>query len=305
MTQIEDLLDRINAEHGTGFRLKGRYAEGENQGAYAVEDALGAPFVLKWQPQPTMLSRLERARAVTDRLASLAVPAPRYLLIGNFPEGTTYWLQTALPGSPPPHLRLSLKQLQQLLDFNERQAEQALSAEQDWSWYVRAVVFVGESGWADTLRYYSPATRALLAQLEEVTAGRETCVSRTTDLVHGDLALTNVLVVKDEVTGIVDWDAAGCGDRALDLSKLLFYSYESESYESEPVRRLLWQRIIALSGRDALVVYLAYNILAQLDWSIRHHSPAAVEGWVTKALVILEDVKRMLGGVAGGHKGVR
>ncbi len=237
---VQDLLGRINAEHGTGFRLKGRYALGENQGAYAVEDASGAPLVLKWQAQPSMLSRLERARAVTDRLATLAVLVPRYLLIGTFPEGTTYWVQTALPGSPPAPLHLSLEHARQLLDLNERQAGQALSSEQDWSWYVRAAVFAGESGWSDTLQQHSPETRALLSRLEGITAGKETCVSRTTDLVHGDLALTNVLVVGNTVTGVVDWDAAGCGDRALDLSKLLFYSYELEPvYEHEPVRTLL------------------------------------------------------------------
>lgn len=283
---VQDLLGRINAKHGTGFRLKGRYALGENQGAYAIEDALGAPLVLKWQALPEMLSRLERARAVTDRLATLAVPVPRYLLIGTFPEGTTYWLQTALPGSPPAPLHLSLEHVRQLLDLNERQAGQALSSEQDWSWYVRAAVFAGESGWSDTLQQHSPETRALLLRLEGVTAGKETCVSRTTDLVHGDLALTNVLVVGDTVTGIVDWDAAGCGDRALDLSKLLFYSYEHE-----PVRTLLWRRLSAVSGPDALVVYLAYNILAQLDWSIRHHSPVAVRGWVAKASFILKEIE--------------
>ena len=291
MNHTEALLERVNAEHGTAFKLMGRYAQGENQGAYAVADASGAPLVLKWQATTAMLSRLERARAVTDRLVTLAVPAPRYHLIGSFPEGTTYWLQTALPGNPPADLRLSLEHARQLLELNDRQAGQALTAEQDWSEYVRAVVFEGESGWADTLRGHSPETRALLGRLERVTAGREASVSRTGDLVHGDLSLGNVLVVGEQVTGIVDWDAAGCGDRALDLSKLLFYSYESyKSYENGSVRSLLRERITDVSGVDALVVYLAYNILAQLDWSIHHHSPEAVTGWIAVASLILHEV---------------
>lgn len=288
MMDTRDLLERINAKHGTEFRLKERYAQGENQGAYAVADALGVPLVLKWQPQPSMLSHLERARAVTDRLVTLAAPVPRYLLIGTFPDGATYWLQTALPGSPPS--RLDLQQLHQLLIWNERQAGQALSAEQDWSWYVRAVVFAGESGWTDSLRNYSSKTRALLCDLEQVTAGKETCVSRTSDLVHGDLGPSNVLVAEGEVTGIVDWDAAGCGDRALDLSKLLFYSYEHKPIH-KLIQSLLRERIATMSGRDALVVYLVYNILAQLDWSIHHHSRGVVDEWVAKASFILKDMK--------------
>ena len=294
MNHTEALLERVNAEHGTAFKLLERYAQGENQGAYAVADASGAPLVLKWQATTEMLSRLERARGVAERLVKLGVPAPRYHLIGSFPEGTTYWLQTALPGGPPADLRLSLEHARQLLALNDQQAGQALSAEQDWSGYVRAVVFAGESGWADTLRGHSSKTRALLGRLERVTVGREDGVSRTGDLVHGDLALGNVLVVGEQVTGIVDWDAAGCGDRALDLSKLLFYSYENQSMrellENRPIRELLWRHIMNISGPDALVVYLAYNILAQLDWSIRHHSPEAVTGWVAVASLILHEV---------------
>ncbi len=292
MEKIEALLERINAKHSTSFRLKGRYAQGENQGAYAVEDPSGLPFVLKWQAHPDMLSRLKRARTVTDRLVTLKVPAPRYQLIDTFPEGTTYWLQTALSGSPPADLRLSLEHVRQLLDLNERQAGQALSPEQDWSWYVRAVVFAGESGWTETLRRHSTTTRALLPQIEEVTVGKEASVSRTTDLVHGDLAISNVLVVGDVVTGTVDWDAAGCGDRALDLSKLLFYSYENGN---GAIRAPLWERIVTISGRDTLVVLLVYNILAQLDWDIRHHTQAAVDARVAMAELILADVRRLLG----------
>ena len=288
---VPTLLGRINYQHGTNLKLKGRYAQGENQGAYAVEDASGAPFVLKWQATTAMLSRLERARLIADRLVERGGPAPRYGRRGSVPEGTTYWLQTALPGNPPADLRLSLEHAQQLLELNERQAGQAVSAEQDWSWYVRRVVFAGESGWADTLQRHSPETRALLGRLVRVTAGREASVSRTGDLVHGDLALGNVLVVGRQVTGLVDWDAAGCGDRALDLSKLLFYSYENlPTYENRPVQDVLRERIADISGPDALVVYLVYNILAQLDWSIHHHSRVAVAGWVAKASAILEEL---------------
>lgn len=283
--EIKDLLERISDLRGDSYRLKGRYAEGENHGAYAVEDASGTPLVLKWMIRPDSVARLERARMVTERIRILGVPAPRYTLIDTLSEGVTYWLQTTLRGQPP--ARLSVEQIHQLLVWNGRQAGQALSPEQDWSWYVRAVVFAGKSGWKDSLRDYSSETRTVLAGLEQVTAGKEVSVSRTGDLVHGDLVPGNVLVAEGKVTGIVDWDAAGCGDRALDLSKLLFYSYGHAS-----IRSLLRQHIAAISGPDALTVYLAYNILAQLDWAIRHHTPAAVEEWIIKASFVLADIER-------------
>ena len=284
---IGDLLDQISDLRGRSYRLKGRYAAGENHGAYAVKDASGTLLVLKWmiRPDSVALARLERARRVTERMRTTGVPVPCYTLIDTLPEGVTYWLQTTLPGQPP--ARLSVEQIHQLLIWNERQAGQALSAEQDWSWYVRAVVFAGKSGWKDSLRDYSAETRAVLSGLEQVTAGKEAGVPRTGDLVHGDLVPGNVLVAEGKVTGIVDWDAAGCGDRALDLSKLLFYSYEHTL-----IRSLLRQRIATMSGADALTVYLAYNILAQLDWAIRHHTRAAVEEWVVKTSFILADIRR-------------
>jgi Phosphotransferase enzyme family len=42
------------------------------------------------------------------------------------------------------------------------------------------------------------------------------------DVVHGDLNLSNVLARDGVITGIVDWDHAGVGSRALDLTSLLF-----------------------------------------------------------------------------------
>jgi aminoglycoside phosphotransferase (APT) family kinase protein len=71
---------------------------------------------------------------------------------------------------------------------------------------------------------------------------------------------TICLWLGDRVSGIVDWDAAGSGDRSLDLSKLLFYAYDDSA-----IRADVCARIITISGRAALDILLAYNILAQLD----------------------------------------
>jgi aminoglycoside phosphotransferase (APT) family kinase protein len=282
--QVESLLEQINARHGVRFQLRGRCEGGENQGAWAVVDAVGTPFVLKWHRRPDRLGGLERARRITDYLRSCGSPVPAYQLMGALPDGMTYWLQTALPGAPahdlnPDHVR-------QLLAINELQAGQALSAEQDWSAYVRAVVYAGESGWADSLEAHSPETQAVLARLRRLAAGKETYPLRTDDIAHGDMGLGNLLVDGDVVTGIIDWDAAGCGDRSLDLSKLLY-----GAYRNEPVRRQLQDQIVALSGRRALEIYLAYNILAQLDWSIHHHSGTAVRQCVALAHTILQELE--------------
>jgi aminoglycoside phosphotransferase (APT) family kinase protein len=284
---VDDLLERVNLDLGVSYRLHRRFTGGENHGAYEVLDAAGRAFAFKYHDRADILPRLHRARAVTRRVRELQIPAPDYLHIGTLAD-IVFWVQTVLLGEPLTHL--SPAQVAQLLEWNDLQAGEAISAEQDWSWYVRAVVFAGESGWAASLKAYSDASRALLGRLERLTAGKEGAVTRRSDIVHGDLGPYNVLVAAGSsvgrASGIVDWDAAGCGDRALDLSKLLFYSFEDTE-----IRARLRERIVQLSGSDALVVYLAYNVLAQLDWVIRHHGPEAVATWLAKAESILDTLE--------------
>jgi fructosamine-3-kinase len=280
---IEQLVTRINARHETQFRLQGRYAAGENEGAFAIVDAHNVAYVLKWNQRPAWVQSIDRARRITDHLRSQHVPVPAYTLADTF-EGVAYWIQTALPGAPPP--QLSLAQLQQLLVYIDVQAGQSITPEQNWSAYVLAVVFRGESGWSNSLLNDGPATRAVLKRLTQLLADKHSMVLRSDDIVHGDLSLDNVLVAGDRVSGIVDWDAAGCGDRCLDLSKLLFYSYKQPA-----LREPLSARIRALSGQAGLALYLGYNILAQLDWSIRHHTPAAIAEVAAKSHRILHDLE--------------
>ncbi len=49
MPTTSDLLHQINQQHATSFVLLNRYATGE-QGAFALSDAAGNHFVLKWAP---------------------------------------------------------------------------------------------------------------------------------------------------------------------------------------------------------------------------------------------------------------
>lgn len=279
----ERLLQRINARHATDFRVQARYAAGENHGAHALIDSVGERAVLKYHQQPQRLPGLDRARLITDRLRSRGAPVPIYRMAGAFADGYTYWIQSAVDGAPPETLTDS--QLTRLLELNDLQAGQAISQEQNWTDYVIRVVFAGESGWAGSLRRHSAATRDVLSRIERLVTGKQTCLGVTTDIVHGDLVTDNILVHEERLSGIVDWDAAGCGDRTLDLAKPLYYSYANA-----PIRDRLRDRIVALRGRDALRVYLAYAILAQTDWSIRHHPLAAVDDLVALAHAILSDL---------------
>jgi fructosamine-3-kinase len=279
----QQIVARVNADHGTQFRLGQRYPTGQNQGAYALVDERGAAFVLKWNQRPSWLEAIERAGRITDRLRARNIPAPAYTLADTF-DGILYWVQTALPGTPP--AQITPAQLQQLFTYIDAQAGQAISDAQNWSGYVADVVFRGESGWRSSLLHYGPATRAVLERLTRLVESQQAATLRSNDIVHGDLVIENVLAAGDRVSGIVDWDAAGCGDRCLDLSKLLFCCYDQPA-----LREPLAARIRMLSGPEALALLLVYNILAQLDWSIHHHSPAVVYQAVQQAHRILQDLE--------------
>jgi aminoglycoside phosphotransferase (APT) family kinase protein len=283
----QQLVDRINLRHGTRYLLQERYATGENQGAYALTDQHGAAFVLKWNERPPWLERIRLAQRITAHLHTLGVPVPHYVLADTSSENLAYWIQTALTGAPPQQLLPSHGD--QLIKLIEIQAGQALSPEINWSEYVRGVVFEGESGWRDSLLHYSADTRAVLAHLTQLVDGKQATVLRSDDIVHGDLSTDNVLTVGANVSGIVDWDAAGSGDRCLDLSKPLFYSYNDPA-----LRAPLQAQMLSISGSDAYAIYLVYNILAQLNWSIHHHTVAAVVEGVRLAHRILDDLEQGL-----------
>lgn len=286
MVDLQALVAAINAKHHTRFMLQGKYATGENQGAYSLSDDQSREYVLKWNERRSWVRSLQRAQQITNHLRPRGVPVPRYVLVDRYADEVLYWVQTALPGLPPKGL--SLGHAKQLVTLVERQAGQTLQTGSNWSEYVQAVVFAGHSGWRDTLAHYNAQTRAVLSRLTHVVAGISHVTLRVDDICHGDMGTDNVLTQEGTVTGIVDWDAAGEGDRALDLSKLLFYSYHSNDVSS-----FLRRHILDISGQDAYAIYLAYNILAQLDWSIHHHSAESVAEGVEFANQILADLEGM------------
>ena len=100
--EARQLVDRINRHHGTRYILGERYATGENQGAYAITDAHDTAYVLKWNMRPAWLGRVQHARQLTAYLRTLDAPVPQYVLADTFPDHVTYWIQTAVPGTPPP-----------------------------------------------------------------------------------------------------------------------------------------------------------------------------------------------------------
>jgi aminoglycoside phosphotransferase (APT) family kinase protein len=306
------LLRFVNDRHGTAFVPRGRYAAGE-QGAFAIADGSdegAARFVLKWRPGGDVPDNLRQAVAVTDRLRAVGYPAPRYRLVGVAPSlGLTYSVQEALPGVPVTARlhgavlpRLDGALLDRLLELNALQRGQAVAPAGDWPRTVVDTLRHGGEGFClhEPLRTYSRQTAALLGALRRVAAEVGDGRAAADDVVHFDFQGSNILLDRGGVSGVVDWEGCGAGDRAFDLATLFFYTGEGEGGEGgEPdERERLWRLLLTRAEPRLLRLYLAHLVLRQVDWSIRFHDRAAVDRWLGRS----EEVLRRLSSLAEGDR---
>ncbi|HET8626213.1 MAG TPA: phosphotransferase, partial [Thermomicrobiales bacterium] len=187
-----------------------------------------------------------------------------------------------------PMAALTPDNLDLLLALNDRQANQHIATEQDWSAYVWRVVFAGESGWAAALRGNSPATADLLAAVEALTRRYRDARLPTADVVHSDFSPDNVLVLNGRVIAVIDFAAAGCGTRAIDLARLLVWSYDDLDVS---LRRRLYARIRDIVGGAGLTICLAEQLLDLVAYVIDHHTPADVERAIRRGWQILDELR--------------
>jgi hypothetical protein len=283
-SHLTTLLRQVNQQHGTTFTLGERYPGGE-QGAFALRDATGSQFVLKWTPEPSALSRLEYAASTTGRLRRVGYPAPKYVASGRA-EGGVYSIQSVLPGTPLQSVSGSL--VPQVLELNALQAGRALPGEHTWPAPVIDAVLYGGTGFCllESLQTYSSYTAELLRVLQTTVRRYADAQYATGDVVHFDFNPSNILVTASWLTGVIDWEGTCAGDRVFDLATLLFYNYEAED-----VREQLLSEIFERVNPQVVSVYLAHLILRQLDWSIRHHTQATVERWLQIVAVVVQDMQ--------------
>lgn len=88
-------------------------------------------------------------------------------------------------------------------------------------YWVPAVVFEDAAGWWCTATAMDPAAAGFCRWLQAWT-GRPSSLEHApgNDYVHADLGLGNMLVRAGHLTGIVDTENLGVGDRCVDLARL-------------------------------------------------------------------------------------
>ncbi|HYF66020.1 MAG TPA: phosphotransferase [Herpetosiphonaceae bacterium] len=278
------LLDEINRQHQTRYRLAGRLAGGRQDGAdLLIDDAGGPQAVLKgaWAPS---------APAAIRRLRAAGYPTPAWLCWGTAPDGEQYLVQEFVAGEPMP--RLTPGYLEQILALNRLQAGGNPDPGQragSWSEYAANVVFANESGWADRLRGHSPASAALMEAVDRLVAPHRGHALPAGDIVHGDFNRDNILVADGRITAVIDASFAGHGTRAIDLAGLLHFAYVHD--EDAAIRGRLHAELLAIDGRAGRAVCLAYRIVTMAGWALDHMPPASAGDFVRAGRRIADDLR--------------
>ncbi len=278
----ETALEYINAAKSAQYSVAEDYTGGENQGAYRVVNADGTDAVLKLSANPMWRNQIERAKAATKHLRTLGYPVPQYLHVDST-SGGTFWLEDHLPG-----VGLTIpttEQTTELLRLIELQKGQAISEVQgqDWSWYAGGVVFRGDGGLVRTLMQFSEETSALVAQIE----GLDGKALSKTDLVHGDLNISQVLVNNGQISAVLDWDQVGYGDRTMDLIGV-WYSL----MEAPAPRDQVFAAIRQTADVQSIKIFAAYKMLAVLGWHI-NKSGGEVATAVQQAKTALQNISTL------------
>ena len=285
---LEELIQQLNTAHQATFIAGNRYTTGE-QGAYALTDARGHQFVLKWHPTPDYLERVLYAQAVTEQLRARGYPAPAYAHSGAA-LGGTYSIQQALPGTPIGHI--TLQHLPEVLQLQALHAAiQAPAGPRDWPLEIIRTVMHGGNGYChhSSLQQYSPETALMLQTLQRLVSAHQDRITETNEIVHFDFQAANFLSHQDMISGVVDWEGVCAGDSAFDLATLLFYSYDDKS-----ARDVLWQYSLTQRPIQVLSVYLAHLILRQVDWSLRHHRASTSHRYIARGQALLAEIGAQL-----------
>jgi hypothetical protein len=211
------------------------------------------------------------AARIVEIAYAAGVPAARYELVTEV-DGVCVVVQERLGGAMPTAVDRAI--VAQMLALSERCAGLLTGSD-----LPQLPLYLHRSGPGfclhEPVAAYSPRTATLLAFARSL----DVDVLPGDDLVHFDFHPGNILVDRGRVTGVVDWDGAGRGDRHLDLVTLrydlelrapaLAAELDSQLRQSVPAEllRLCW----------------AHMGIRLVDWAIRHHGPADVERWLNVA----------------------
>ena len=258
--------------------------------------AQGEPglVIVKANANPFVAERMAWAPRALDALATRGYPVPTVLWHGRLGTWWSVVVLNRLPGRP---LRtLDERNLDALLSLVELQADLDVGpGGWDTTEWIELVLFEGWEGWWDAAERAAPETsRRLRAFVEGVRGYR---LPRS-DVVHGDLNVSNMLASNGQVTGVIDWDALGYGSRASDLAGLIFdwhrFRLAGDDIATEGETRIV-NRIVELVGEAGLRCSIGYGAVGRLGLAAQRGTRDDLERWCRVTDAIL-DSQQMAGG---------
>ncbi|WP_423463731.1 phosphotransferase [Promicromonospora sp. MS192] len=277
-----ELLDDVAAAVGAEVTLLGRLPGGVNGGAVRVQLAGSTDAVLKAvsRAHPEHLDETLRAQRVVEHMRGRGYPTPAWLGAGA--TATHVWhLMDFVDAAPAAELTPSL--VEQLMEIVELQAGQGSEPYDHWSyaWRVATGVEPAVAGPELSETPEQSRLRRSIARLSGCSANVSALVERlrlacadvpapreAPDMVHADLSTPgNVLVRDGAVVAVVDIGNAGSGTRAIDLTTLVWYSFQDPLLDD--VRRRLWTKILDLVGGEGAAVLTAAHVLHMLEIPVR------------------------------------
>jgi len=242
------------------------------RGAYLVRDPQNVQHIFKLvSPHDTTFQITASARAA----AAVNSPLTRtslYERVGYTQGHGSWYVQELLEGKPAP--APSDRLIGQMVNLNNRQKSNAVLGTEDWNKGIYDALYSDSHGWKGNIARSSEQGRHLVDSVQRMIEGARLETPRGGDIVHGDFQHYNALVGEnDRMTGYVDWEGAGRGDRGIDLSRLLYDAYVSEKeikYAANPeTLQMLAGRIQDISGKQILRPYMGYWILQVADYGTK------------------------------------
>jgi aminoglycoside phosphotransferase (APT) family kinase protein len=218
------LVAAVNKDVNGNWTLERRLAGGANEGAYLVRSPDGMSAVVKAR-RATAGQLLAAAQLVTHA-RERGWPTPAWYAVGSAPTGVSWILQEFIRGEQPPVI--DPRVADQLAEIIRLQAGllPAVGSRQaapgGWNQWIAGVVFDDLDGLRSRIRCL-PGAERIIGSVDAIAAELSGVAVSSSDLVHGDLNLTNVLLTSGGLQ-LIDVDALAPGPRAFDLAKVLMVS---------------------------------------------------------------------------------
>jgi len=260
----ESVVAELNVALGTDYGVVRRLTGGLQSGAFELTEGV----VLKWTANPDWAPRVQQAAELVRRARAVGYPTPEWLAVGTTAAGSPYQLQEFVPGTPVRDGALVDEQLaRHLIGICELQRDLVPEDIINWSGYVHGVVFEGWDGVRERVLAYGGEAADLVQRYDALCRPYRDVVLPSDDLVHGDLNIGNLLVADGQVTGIIDFEAAGSGSRAYDLVSLA----TSAARDGAPhgIDELFLEAALRAGGRATVAVCAATAYITIAEFSAK------------------------------------